>query len=78
MRLSFLYHAHVHYAHFRGWCRASFLHFLSLTALQYSKSSRAKCHGPPPCKGSPIALGDLRYGQVKLGAYGETVEWRHW
>ncbi|KAI0730200.1 SNF2 family N-terminal domain-containing protein [Fomitopsis betulina] len=46
--------------------------------FEYSKSNRAKCHGPPPCKGSPIVLGDLRYGQVKLGPYGETVEWRHW
>ncbi|KZT00465.1 uncharacterized protein LAESUDRAFT_553779 [Laetiporus sulphureus 93-53] len=46
--------------------------------LEYSKSSRAKCHGPPPCKGSSIGLGDLRYGKVVFGKYGETVEWRHW
>ncbi|OCH84706.1 hypothetical protein OBBRIDRAFT_891624 [Obba rivulosa] len=46
--------------------------------LEYSRSSRAKCHGPPPCKGSTIELGALRYGQVKNGPYGETVEWRHW
>ncbi|KZT67187.1 hypothetical protein DAEQUDRAFT_407067 [Daedalea quercina L-15889] len=47
-------------------------------AFEYSKSSKAKCHGPPPCKGSPIDLGTLRYGQVNFGPYGETVEWRHW
>ncbi|TFK94573.1 hypothetical protein K466DRAFT_509225 [Polyporus arcularius HHB13444] len=46
--------------------------------FEYSKSSRATCHGPAPCKGSPIELGTLRYGQVSAGKYGETVEWRHW
>ncbi|KAL1942554.1 hypothetical protein VTO73DRAFT_6156 [Trametes versicolor] len=46
--------------------------------FEYSKSSRATCHGPPPCRGSPIELGTLRYGQVTSGRYGETVEWRHW
>ncbi|KAI0633366.1 SNF2 family N-terminal domain-containing protein [Trametes polyzona] len=46
--------------------------------FEYSKSSRATCHGPPPCRGSPIELGSLRYGQVTKGRYGETVEWRHW
>ncbi|THH01126.1 hypothetical protein EW026_g1525 [Hermanssonia centrifuga] len=46
--------------------------------LEYSKSSKATCHGPPPCKGSAIDLGVLRYGQVTFGPYGETVEWRHW
>ncbi|RPD63881.1 hypothetical protein L227DRAFT_542891 [Lentinus tigrinus ALCF2SS1-6] len=46
--------------------------------FEYSKSSRATCHGPVPCKGSPIELGTLRYGQVSAGKYGETVEWRHW
>ncbi|PIL34185.1 transcription factor [Ganoderma sinense ZZ0214-1] len=46
--------------------------------FEYSKSSRATCHGPPPCKGSPIELGSLRYGQVSAGKFGETVEWRHW
>ncbi|TBU43646.1 SNF2 family N-terminal domain-containing protein [Dichomitus squalens] len=46
--------------------------------FEYSKSSRATCHGPAPCKGSPIELGSLRYGQVSAGKYGETVEWRHW
>ncbi len=51
---------------------------LKASLLQYSKSSRATCHGPAPCKGSPIELGTLRYGQVSAGKYGETVEWRHW
>ncbi|KAI0356200.1 hypothetical protein OH77DRAFT_1423798 [Trametes cingulata] len=46
--------------------------------FEYSKSSRATCHGPPPCRGSPIELGSLRYGVVQTGRYGETVEWRHW
>ena len=49
-----------------------------MPSLQYSKSSRATCHGPAPCTGSPIELGSLRYGQVSAGKFGETVEWRHW
>ncbi|KAJ7287410.1 SNF2 family N-terminal domain-containing protein [Mycena rebaudengoi] len=44
----------------------------------YSKSSRAKCHGPAPCKGTSLPIGTLRYGQTILNDYGETVEWRHW
>ncbi|KAH8108075.1 SNF2 family N-terminal domain-containing protein [Cristinia sonorae] len=50
----------------------------SLHLLEYSKSSRATCHGSPPCKGSPIELGALRYGKVNKGQFGDTVEWRHW
>ncbi|EMD31673.1 hypothetical protein CERSUDRAFT_88802 [Gelatoporia subvermispora B] len=46
--------------------------------LEYSRSNRAKCHGPAPCKWTAIDLGLLRYGQVNSGPYGETVEWRHW
>ncbi|KAI9067101.1 hypothetical protein FKP32DRAFT_1588914 [Trametes sanguinea] len=46
--------------------------------FEYSRSSRATCRGPPPCRGSTIELGTLRYGQVQKGRYGETVEWRHW
>ncbi|EKM54585.1 uncharacterized protein PHACADRAFT_197015 [Phanerochaete carnosa HHB-10118-sp] len=46
--------------------------------LEYSKSSKAPCHGQPPCKGTPIELGALRYGEVTFGQYGETVKWRHW
>ncbi|KAH9942327.1 SNF2 family N-terminal domain-containing protein [Epithele typhae] len=49
-----------------------------LHLLEYSKSSRATCNGSPPCKGSPIELGSLRYGEIHAGKYGETVEWRHW
>ncbi|KAL5485063.1 ARC19 [Sanghuangporus weigelae] len=44
----------------------------------YSKSSRAKCNGPPPCKSTNIDIGALRYGQVSLGDYGEQIKWRHW
>ncbi|TFY66346.1 hypothetical protein EVG20_g4743 [Dentipellis fragilis] len=50
----------------------------ALHHLEYSKSSRAKCHGPLPCKGSPIALGALRYGRTITNHYGETVQWTHW
>ncbi|GBE78013.1 hypothetical protein SCP_0108950 [Sparassis crispa] len=46
--------------------------------FEYSKSSRATCHGPSPCKGTPIELGALRYGETTFGEYGETVQWRHW
>lgn len=48
------------------------------SVFQYSKSSKAPCHGLPPCKGTPIELGVLRYGEVAFGEYGETVRWRHW
>ncbi|KAF7361792.1 DNA repair protein rad5 [Mycena venus] len=48
-------------------------------AVGYSKSSNAKCHGPEPCKGTPLPIGTLRYGQTSTNAFGETkVEWRHW
>ncbi|KAJ7076375.1 SNF2 family N-terminal domain-containing protein [Mycena belliarum] len=46
-------------------------------AVGYSKSSRAKCHGPE-CKGAPLPVGTLRYGHTTLNDFGETVEWRHW
>ncbi|EGO00039.1 hypothetical protein SERLA73DRAFT_167889 [Serpula lacrymans var. lacrymans S7.3] len=46
--------------------------------MKYSKSSRATCKGPLPCKGTPILAGNLRYGQVVSGEYGDMVEWRHW
>ncbi|CCM03320.1 uncharacterized protein FIBRA_05448 [Fibroporia radiculosa] len=46
--------------------------------IEYSKSSRAACYGAPPCKGSLIELGVLRYGQTTFGPYGESVRWRHW
>lgn len=48
--------------------------------LGYSKSTRAKCHGPPPCKNSSMRPGSLRYGRTTTDATTgtETVEWRHW
>ncbi|KAJ7703076.1 SNF2 family N-terminal domain-containing protein [Mycena rosella] len=46
-------------------------------AVGYSKSSRAKCHGPD-CKGTPLPVGTLRYGQTTTNDFGETVQWRHW
>ncbi|KLO20367.1 hypothetical protein SCHPADRAFT_897662 [Schizopora paradoxa] len=46
--------------------------------LEYSKSSKARCNGPPPCRGTTIDLGSLRYGQVSFGEFGEQVKWRHW
>ncbi|KAK7472758.1 hypothetical protein VKT23_000868 [Stygiomarasmius scandens] len=45
----------------------------------YCKSTRAKCHGQPPCKGSPVAPGTLRYGKITPNQYGsDKVEWMHW
>ncbi|KAK0485859.1 SNF2 family N-terminal domain-containing protein [Armillaria novae-zelandiae] len=44
----------------------------------YSKSVRAKCHGPLPCKDSAITIGTLRYGQTMAHEHGDTIEWRHW
>ncbi|TFK26482.1 hypothetical protein FA15DRAFT_667364 [Coprinopsis marcescibilis] len=44
----------------------------------YSKSIRAKCHGPLPCKNSAIPIGTLRYGRATRSELGEQVEWRHW
>ncbi|KIY50140.1 hypothetical protein FISHEDRAFT_71758 [Fistulina hepatica ATCC 64428] len=47
--------------------------------FSYCKSTHAKCAGPPPCKGSVIAVGALRYGRVAKDVFGvEKVEWRHW
>ncbi|KAG1716393.1 hypothetical protein ID866_745 [Astraeus odoratus] len=46
--------------------------------IDYSKSSRSVCSGPPPCTGTPISSGSLRYGQTIPSQYGETVVWRHW
>lgn len=44
---------------------------------QYSKSSRAKCHGKL-CGGSLIGQGELRYGHTVPSSYGEVVQWKHW
>ncbi|KAH7924627.1 hypothetical protein BV22DRAFT_1129678 [Leucogyrophana mollusca] len=51
---------------------------MSKHSIDYSKSSRATCKGPDPCTGSVIPIGNLRYGQVAQGEFGETVAWRHW
>ncbi|KAE9411346.1 hypothetical protein BT96DRAFT_952431 [Gymnopus androsaceus JB14] len=47
--------------------------------LEYSKSTRAKCHGPV-CKGASMAPGSLRYGKITRDALSQSsaVEWRHW
>ncbi|KAH9961307.1 SNF2 family N-terminal domain-containing protein [Russula dissimulans] len=45
--------------------------------IEYSKSSRAKCHGKL-CGGSLIGQGELRYGHTVTNNYGEIVQWRHW
>ncbi|KAH6913909.1 SNF2 family N-terminal domain-containing protein [Coprinopsis sp. MPI-PUGE-AT-0042] len=44
----------------------------------YSKSTRAKCHGPPPCQGSTMTAGTLRYGGATGSEQGENIQWRHW
>ncbi|KAJ3989960.1 SNF2 family N-terminal domain-containing protein [Lentinula detonsa] len=51
----------------------------SLHRLEYSKSTRSKCHGPI-CKGASMAPGSLRYGRITRDSVtqSETVEWRHW
>ncbi|KAJ7346747.1 SNF2 family N-terminal domain-containing protein [Mycena albidolilacea] len=52
---------------------------MSSHAVGYSKSANAKCHGPEPCKGTPLPVGTLRYGQTNTNAFGETkIEWVHW
>ncbi|KAJ7901958.1 SNF2 family N-terminal domain-containing protein [Mycena olivaceomarginata] len=52
---------------------------MSSHAVGYSKSANAKCHGPEPCKGTPLPVGTLRYGQANTNAFGETkIEWVHW
>ncbi|KAJ3993334.1 SNF2 family N-terminal domain-containing protein [Lentinula boryana] len=51
----------------------------SLHRLEYSKSTRSKCHGPI-CKGASMAPGSLRYGRISRDSVtqSEKVEWRHW
>ncbi|KAF8200953.1 SNF2 family N-terminal domain-containing protein [Pholiota molesta] len=44
----------------------------------YSRSTRAKCHAPTPCKDTPMPVGTLRYGRTVSTETGETVQWRHW
>ncbi|VDB95911.1 unnamed protein product [Peniophora sp. CBMAI 1063] len=51
---------------------------MSQHTLEYSKSSRAKCNGAPPCKGTLIPLGALRYGRLVRNDFGEQIKWMHW
>ncbi|KAG9316303.1 hypothetical protein JVU11DRAFT_2334 [Chiua virens] len=51
---------------------------MSAHAIDYSRSARAVCKGPPPCMGALIPVGSLRYGKIVKGEFGETVSWRHW
>lgn len=51
---------------------------MSSHAVGYSKSTRAKCHGPVPCKNSSLPIGTLRYGETTVDEFSQTVEWRHW
>ncbi|KAM6502461.1 SNF2 family N-terminal domain containing protein, partial [Amanita muscaria] len=43
----------------------------------YSKSTRARCHGPL-CNGSPMTVGTLRYGHIMSSDVANKVEWCHW
>ncbi|KAF9076579.1 hypothetical protein BDP27DRAFT_1210113 [Rhodocollybia butyracea] len=46
--------------------------------LEYASTSRAKCKGPKPCSGSPLAKGTLRLGST-VDFQGKTsFAWRHW
>ncbi|KAJ1306199.1 hypothetical protein OPQ81_010908 [Rhizoctonia solani] len=47
--------------------------------IEYAKNSSEKCNGRPPCHGSTIVLGDLRFGTKKYnGAINEKMQYRHW
>ncbi|KIY67158.1 hypothetical protein CYLTODRAFT_490860 [Cylindrobasidium torrendii FP15055 ss-10] len=46
--------------------------------IGYCQSTRAVCHGPQPCQGTPMAKGALRYGKKTSSGFGDTIEWRHW
>lgn len=46
--------------------------------VEYATTSRAKCQGPKPCKGTAIAKGDMRFGTwVVMNEHG-SFKWRHW
>ncbi|CAE6341818.1 unnamed protein product [Rhizoctonia solani] len=47
--------------------------------IEYAKNSSEKCNGKPPCSGSMIVLGDLRFGTKKYnGTINEKMQYRHW
>ncbi|QRW25469.1 SNF2 family amino-terminal protein [Rhizoctonia solani] len=47
--------------------------------IEYAKNSSEKCHGRPPCHGSTIVLGDLRFGTKKYnGVINDKMQYRHW
>lgn len=46
--------------------------------IEYARSSRSKCKGLKPCKGTPINEGDLRFGTWVEFRANHTVVWRHW
>lgn len=49
----------------------------ALHKIEYAKAGTGKCHGAPPCKGSPIAQGTLRYGsKIYTEQYGDGWLWR--
>ncbi|PIL27746.1 transcription factor [Ganoderma sinense ZZ0214-1] len=46
--------------------------------LEYASSSRSKCSGPKPCKGTPIGKGELRFGSLVDFRGNTSFSWRHW
>ncbi|KAF8756387.1 HIRAN protein [Rhizoctonia solani] len=46
--------------------------------IEYAKNSSEKCHGRPPCHGSTIVLGDLRFGTKKYNGVINKMQYRHW
>ncbi|KII91263.1 hypothetical protein PLICRDRAFT_105527, partial [Plicaturopsis crispa FD-325 SS-3] len=46
--------------------------------LELASSSRAKCKGPVPCKGTAIGKGELRMGSIVDFRGNTSYAWRHW
>ncbi|CCM01220.1 uncharacterized protein FIBRA_03268 [Fibroporia radiculosa] len=46
--------------------------------LEYSSSSKAKCNGPKPCKGTKIEKEELRFGTLVDIKGNTSFSWRHW
>ncbi|KZP25671.1 zf-PARP-domain-containing protein [Athelia psychrophila] len=46
--------------------------------LEYASTGRAKCKGPKPCAGTPIAKGAVRLGSLVDMAGHTSFAWRHW